>query len=204
MTNITVRGRIDDSNLDNYLAATYSKEYTLCTSKKIACKPIIQDRHSQLKDAMLVAITTVLNQKLKGIYSVNQLYSIIESAAKGCHVNEEKYGVTPRAIKMIVAKAAKKLTIEMSAISAFKKGIGFTVDDIFSQLRRNNLVILSISDDGREFYHYQPVVVVGYKVFAIEGTEVTLLEVLDGQDNVVSYIDYSLLSSKCSISYLKK
>lgn len=186
--------RLYATNLREYLQTNYGD--TIRTSSKIlSVTPLLQKElgTSTDGDCSITSMTAVAHyKKAYPGASVRQVYAnIVEAAGKA--YNGEKYGTIPVFIRTIMNKIFGTKTHVR-----YLKGIGFSWKDIVKQINANNPVLLSLTNDGRDYYTNHTVTIVGY----IEYPHAKMLAVLDNWYKSVSYIDYKKLGTVCSINYV--
>ena len=62
-------------------------------------------------------------------------------------------------------------------------------------------IILSMKNDGRNYYVNHTVTVMGYIMVRVGNRTVPILQVLDNWTKLISYIDYNKLSAISSINF---
>lgn len=190
-----IRQRLSQSNLDQYLKETYGDNffYSYC-EERLPVIPLLQNNYGEDNDCSLVSILTILNYKKENL-DLNHFYSLIERIAKKYFYNG-KNGTLPFFIATIMEQI-----YPLAAKARYLKNVGYNFSTIKKQIDRNNPVILSLHNDGRDFYKNHSVVIVGYHDYIINNNTVHMLLVYDNWCRSISYIDYNKLSVISSINY---
>ena len=123
-----------------------------------------------------------------------QVYAEVEKVARQFHYSN-KFGSIPIFTKSVLDRVTKKNTH-----SAYGKGIGYSWSKIKNLVKSNSPIILSLYNDGRNYYRNHSVTIVGYKEY--NGGRIKILSIYDNWKDTVSYIDFSKLSTISSINYL--
>ena len=158
-------------------------------------KPLIQDDYGEDNDCSLVSILTILNYKFANL-DLNHWYSIVERLAKKYFYTGDN-GTLPFFINSIM----KRVAPEYNSHARYLKNIGFNFNTIKKQLDQDNPVIISMMNDGRNFYKNHSVVAIGYNVYKIDNRPIRMLAIYDNWSREVRYMDYERLSMITSINY---
>ena len=181
--------RISESNVIEYIKQTYGKA-GLKTRKVInSIDPLLQSNYGGDMDCTLTSITTILNDG-----DPAALYNKVESVAKK-YLYRENRGTSFLFIKCIFDKVSGKKTSR-----GYLKNIGYNWSKIKKNIDAKNPMILSMSNDGRDYYKNHSVTIIGYSEYN-EGN-VKMLIVYDNWYRSISYIDYNKLSLISCINYL--
>ena len=192
--------RLNSSNLGAYLVDAYGCKNQVFQEAPhiIEATPLLQSNYGGDMDCSLVSILTILKQRNPGV-TENDLpyhYDLIERIAKR-YFYKDTIGTLPIFISGIMKKI-----FNIPVVGKYGKGIGFNFKSIKKQLDKNNLVILSMWNDGRDIYKKHSVIVAGYQCYKIDGKDVRLLAIYDNWAKEIRYIDYKKLSIISSIHYL--
>lgn len=182
-------GRLDDKNLISYVQALYGP-----TDKKISqiitnYTPLLQDNYGKANDCTLTCITSILS---KG--SPQNTYKKVEEVALKYGYNGDDMGTNPFVIKKILDEITKT-----KSKRGYGKGIGYTWKKIKNLIGKNKPIILSLNNDGRNYYKNHSVTIVGWMEF----NKTRFLIVADNWYTTYAYIDYEKLSLISSINYLE-
>ena len=204
MANSFYKKRLTTDKVIKYLSELYPDQaITLKEEHKIAggVTPYLQEKYGLSGDCSLTCILTCAKYWEKGLWDSWKLYDEIEKIANKYFYNGNSYGTIPVFIKSIYEKTLKLLGINRKVKQAYFKGIGFNFKTIKQQIDNNVPVILSLFNDGRDYYSSHSVTIVGYMVYTINGKERVLLEVADNWYYYAGLIDYTLLSPISEITY---
>lgn len=195
--------RLDIKNVASYIKDAYNTStVTSVAAKTISnIQPLLQADYGGDGDCTLTSITTVLLYYLKYSKSVEKVYNIVEKYAINFLYNEN-YGTIPIFIKAIIDKSAKEVGLNGSSFNKIFKNVGITWDRIKKLIRDNRPIILSLSDDGREYYASHSITIIGYTEYKIEGNRVIrMLKVYDNWRENIGYVDFEKLGRACCINY---
>ena len=145
-------------------------------------------------DCSLTSITALGLFKNNYNQNADDIYSKVEKIAKKYFYSAEKFGTIPIFIKNIINNA-----FNVNSKSKYIKGVGFNWELIKKNIDNKNPMILSISNDGRNYYTNHSVTIVGYREYS--PTNAKILVIYDNWSNVRSCIDYNKLSCISSINY---
>lgn len=181
--------RISESNVIEYIKQTYDKA-NLKSRKVIGgIAPLLQSNYGGDMDCTLTSITTILNDG-----DPNALYTRVEKVAKKYFYNENR-GTNPLFIKCILDKLTGKKTSR-----GYLKNIGYNWSKIKKNIGAKKPMILSMNNDGRNYYKNHSVTIVGYAEY--NDGNVKMLIVYDNWYRSESYIDFNKLSCISSINYI--
>lgn len=195
--------RIDTKRVTAYVKDAYDSNIAVPIAAKTISnvKPLLQADYGGDGDCTLTSITTVLLYYLKYSKPVEKVYNIVEKYATKFLYNE-KYGTIPIFIKAIIDRSSKEVGLNDNSFSKNFKNIGVTWDRIKKLIRDNRPVILSLSDDGREYYASHSITIVGYTEYKIEGNRIVrMLKVYDNWRENIGYVDFEKLGRACCINY---
>ena len=124
---------------------------------------------------------------------------MVEKYAKkfGCYKGN---GTNPLAIKRIFDAAAKELKVSIYPTSSgYLKNVGYNFNKIMNLIDNKIPVVISINNDGRNYYRNHSMTIMGYTNYRI--TQKTgkivnrsFLNVYDNWRFIFGYIDYKVLS----------
>ena len=182
------KGCISNTNLIEYV----NKE-TQINSKLInGFKPILQDKYGGTNDCTICSITAIQSYRENYKRSFQLLYNLIEKTAKNYCYNSESFGTIPFTIKNIINK-----TFNVKSQVRYLKGIGYNCNIIKNNIQNNIPMVLSLWNDGRNYYKNHSVIIVGFNEFKTK----KILTVYDNWHETLSYIDYDKLSRISCINY---
>lgn len=112
-----------------------------------------------------------------------------------------KFGIIPLFNSRILNCVATDLHIKHTFRTKYIKNIGFDFKTITDLIDSRNPALLSLFNDGRNYYQRHSVVIMGYEIYDVGGVQKRLLVVCDSWSKGYSYIDYDRLSSVSSLTY---
>ena len=102
--------------------------------------------------------------------------------------------------KKIVVEVFKKFNLKYDSIKQLKiKGLDWTIKNVKYNIDRKTPVLLSIKNDGLNYYKNHTVVIDGYYDFIVNNTHVYMLQTRDNWTNKIVYVDYQKISLFSSI-----
>ena len=181
--------RLSDANLIQYIKDLYGKANL--TRRKVigGIKPLLQKNYGGEMDCTLTSITTILNNG-----NPEEVYKTVEKVAKKCFYNEKR-GTSPLFVKSMLDKLTKK-----KSKRGYLKNVGYTWSEIKKVVDSNRPIILSMNNDGRNYYKNHSVTIIGYVEY--NNGSVKMLAVYDNWYSSISYVDYNKLFTVSSINYL--
>lgn len=192
--------RLYSLNILLYLKELYSVSHILAPVRHInVAINYLQNDFGPTNDCTLTSAMTILKYYLKDI-DENVIYNTIYKFGLKYGFTE-KWGTIPVVHRIILSKAAQELKLNNKFTSCYIKGIGYNFEKIKKVLDENKLVMLSVFNDGRNYYESHSITVVGYEIYTINGKEVPMLLVYDNWYNSYSYVDYSRISPISMIVY---
>ncbi len=169
--------RLYGKNMINYLRDFFGKE-KLKSYKQINIIPFLQSNYGEEGDCTLVSILTIVkfyNPKL----DPNEIYDYIEKIAKK-YLYNSKIGTFSLFNKSIIKEVFQHFNINKKITSKYLKDIGFNKQIIIEELNKNTPIIISITNDGRNYYKNHSVVINGYSLYENEkGEERLMLRIYD-------------------------
>ena len=94
------------------------------------------------------------------------------------------------------------MKINLKTKSAYIKGVGFNLNSIKTILNNQKPIILTMHNDGRDYYKMHSVTVIGYDIYSLNNKKIIpFLLVYDNWTKISNYIDYTRLSSLSCINY---
>lgn len=195
--------RLDIKNVASYIKDAYNTStVTSVAAKTISnIQPLLQANYGGEGDCTLTSITTILRYYLKYTKPIQEVYDIVEEYAEKFFYNEN-YGTIPIFIQAIINKSAAKVGLKANSFSKNFKEVGVTWDRIKKLIQGNRPVILSLSDDGREYYANHSITIVGYNEYKIDGGNIVrMLKVYDNWRETIGFVDFKKLGRICCINY---
>lgn len=181
--------RISDSNIAGYLQEQYGDAVALTSQKTLKFTPLLQKDYGGSMDCVLTSITTILN---KGNPQI--IYNKVEEVAKK-FLYKDNIGTIPFFIKGILDTLTNKKTKR-----GYLKDTGYNWAVIKKLLKSNRPILLSMMNDGKNYYQSHTVTIVGYAEY--NHGKIRMLKVFDNWHRSISYIDYNWLSTFSSINYI--
>ena len=186
--------RINNDNYDEYINSNYPRAIFIKEETYYDEPYYLQKNFGGLNDCTIMSISYMIKQK-NIMRLIDVIYETVEKAAK-CYFYKENIGTIPVFINSIIKKA-----YNMKGKGGYFKNIGFNIKTILKNLPHSP-VILSMYNDGNNYYKNHSVTIVGYKQYSYNNKDIYLLEIRDNWNKTASYVDYQKLSNISSINYL--
>jgi len=193
--------RLTVSNITSYLKDNNFNLKAIPESFMIRnIKPFLQKNYGGDGDCTLTSILTVVKY-YKPELDENEVYDYIEKIAKKYLYNEK--GGTFRGFNKIIAENVfNYFNINKKITSKYFKNIGFNENIIINELKQNIPVIISLANDGRNYYKNHTITIVGYTIFKdINDKNRVIFKVFDNWYTAHNFLDYEVLNFNCSICY---
>ena len=197
-------GRLEKTNLERYLRETYGEgEIQEIEKLTLPIRGLNQSDYGKLFDCTIVSITIVIRYYCNYSIETQEIYDFVEKTAKNFLYNGEKWGTAFIVVKPILDICLNHFGLEKSRKQYLVKErcVGYTFDIIKRQLNLMRPIILSMRNDGRNYYTNHTVTVMGYIMVRVGNRTVPILQVLDNWTKLISYIDYNKLSAISSINF---
>ena len=197
-------GRLERTNLEQYLKETYEEgEIQEIEKLTLPIRGLNQGDYGKRLDCTIVSITMVIRYYCNYSIETQEIYDFVEKTAKKLFYNGETGGTPFIVIKAILDTSLKHFGLEKSRKQYLIKEhcVGYTFDIIKRQLNLMRPIILSMKNDGRNYYVNHTVTVMGYIMVKVGNRAVPILQVLDNWTKLISYIDYNKLSVISSINF---
>ena len=182
--------RLDNTNVNDYVkencGSVEKREQVMITG----FIPLLQKDYGKPYDCTLTCITAILSRGK----NVEETYEKVEKVAEKHFYDGDNYGTIPIFIKSIIDEVAK-----VNSKRGYGKGIGYNWETIKTIIRTNKPIILSMQNDGRNYYKNHSVTIIGFREY--NGGELKLLVIYDNWKKSVSYVDYDKLNVISSINY---
>ena len=197
------RWPIGNERLLEYLHEEYkfSDIHSVKVNQLSNIEPLLQKDFGKEHDSdcTLTSITTILtyycNKSPQIIYDI-----VLKHALKFCYT--ERTGTQPPAMRIIMNRVAKELGLKKKAYVRYGKGIGYNFAGIKQHIDQGRPLMLSLFNDGRDWYKDHSVTIIGYSEYKLDGKKtVRMLKVYDNWYSEVMYINYELLHLFSSIHY---
>lgn len=194
--------RIDQKNLKDYLKKTYGGNPVRQHQKILDnFTPLLQKNYGGAGDCTLTSMTAIVNFLSKGKYQIQDIYNCVEKyALKYFYTGETG---TPTITTRKIFEEVSKVYKLSKPIAKYGKELGYTFDIIKQQISYNNPLILSINDDGKNYYKNHSITVVGFEVWKVGNKEIKMIAIYDNWYSSISYVDYDKISYISTIHYLK-
>lgn len=206
-TKVSANQRLDIRNIEEYLIEKYlpGAEIRNIEASRINMRALVQKDYGKEKDCALTSITALIDYYTKHGYEVQEIYDKVEAIAKKYGYNGDTHGTPSLAIRKILDEAYKEFGFVQSAKEKCFKNLGYTYKFIKSRLDMSIPLILSLWNDGRDFYKDHSVTVVGYRTYRLtkgdKKVDCPTLMVYDNWVKTTSYIDFTQLGIISSIIY---
>lgn len=125
----------------------------------------------------------------------DQLYNAIVAAANKYFYDPNKFGTIPIFINDIIDDV-----FTVKSKRKYLKGIGFSWKLIKKNIDAGIPMILSVNNDGRNYYINHSVVVTGYIEYS-NGAQI--LTVFDNWTKTASFVDFKKVSMISSLNYIE-
>lgn len=195
-------GRLNMKNLKEYLFDTYGTEdFIEKSSHTLSIRGLKQSDFGGEKDCVLASISTVVWYYLRFETPIEDIYNYTEELGKKTFY-KETVGTPALSVKFLLDRVLAHFNLPTSKKQYLGKGcLGYNFKTIKTQINNGKPIILSMSNDGRDFYKRHTVTIVGYRQLEVAGKEVPILVILDNWTKLFSYIDYNKLSIISSINF---
>lgn len=193
--------RITQYNLKKYLKETYgSTTPILQQQKKLdGFTPLLQADYGEASDCTLTSMTAIVNFLSYGNFAIQDVYDYTEKIAKKYGYRGTK-GTPFLTIRKIFHEVLKKFKLPKANVK-YAKELGYTFKTIQAEINKGNPLILSMNEDGQDYYENHSVTIIGYEYYLISGQKVPMLIIYDNWYKTISYIDYNKLSPVSTIHY---
>ena len=192
--------RISEYNINLYLKNTYGSTPTLKQQKKLdGFKHLLQRDYGEANDCTLTSITAIVYFLSSGKHTVRDIYNYVEKIAKK-YLYKGTRGTPFITIRKIFHEVLKHYGLPKAYVK-FAKEIGYKFKHITAEINKGNPLVLSMVDDGNDYYENHSVTIIGYAIYQVGGKQVRMLAIADNWDKSVCYVDYEKLSAVSSIHY---
>lgn len=192
--------RIHQNNLKSYLKETYGGTPILKQQMKLdGFTPLLQADYGEDNDCTLTSMTAIVYFLSQRRFTIEEIYAYVEKIAKKYFYKGTR-GTPFVTIRKIFHESLKKFKLPKAYVK-YGKNLGYTFKTIKQELAKFNPIILSMNDDGRDYYENHSVTIVGYEIYNIKNKEVIMLRVYDNWYKTIGYIDFDKLSAVSTIHY---
>ena len=171
-----IKNRLSEVNLINYLIDNFGKP-NFVETKTIVIQAFLQKNYGGIGDCTLTSILELV-MYYKPELNDNEVYNYIEKIAKK-YLYRENFGTSSFFNKLIIKEVFKHFNINKSVTSKYIKNIGFKKEDIVKILKTKTPIILSLTNDGRNYYMNHTITIIGYTIYKINGKNKLMLKVHD-------------------------
>lgn len=195
--------RLNAANVEDYIKKKYNVAKIMQSSARVLdVVPLLQNDYGEVNDCTLTSITTCVNYYRGAKDNVNEIYDYVEKIAKK-YFYKGNIGTIPLFTQKIYDEVLKKYSCRKKKTSqAYLKGVGFNFNTIKKLIDKETPIILSVNNDGRNYYRNHSITIVGYRTYKINNnTTSKLLVVFDNWTKVICFVDYDVLPAIASINY---
>lgn len=187
--------RLSASNLNTYLSDTYGAGRATVRNTISRITPVIQAEWGGANDCSLCSVMSI-----GGFYegykrTFDQLYNAIVAAANKYFYDPNKFGTIPIFINDIIDDV-----FTVKSKRKYLKGIGFSWKLIKKNIDAGIPMVLSVNNDGRNYYINHSVVITGYIEYS-NGAQI--LTVFDNWTKTASFVDFKKVSMISSLNYIE-
>ena len=192
--------RITNENLKDYIYNEYKENILSQNFKTIKnIKPLLQKNYGQDYDCSLTSITNIISW-IKPNLIVKDIYNKVEEIAKKYFYNGN-IGTMPFFIKPIYNNSLRYFKINKTTKFKCFKDVGFNFNFIKNQIDNQNPMILSVLNDGRNYYKNHSVTIIGYNIVKTQNRKLNMILIYDNWSTEISYVDYNKLNIISSINF---
>lgn len=194
--------RLTAANIGAYLKKKFNTEdVQQVSSKVLKIAPLLQNDYGEAGDCTLTSITTCVNYYRAGQSSIQEIYDYVEKVARKWGYNGN-VGTFPLFIQRIYNEVLKKFPCaKKRTAQGYIKNVGFNFNTIRNIINKSTPIVLSVNNDGRNYYKNHSITIVGYKVFKVNKRTVNMLVVYDNWYKNEAYVDWDALPIIASINY---
>ena len=185
--------RIHNGNLGQYIHQNYHNPTNKTRYLISSFRPILQSQYGGANDCTLCSITAISAYKNRYKTSFEEIYNRVVSVANKFFYDPDNFGTFPLFIQSIINRV-----FNVKSSVKYIKNVGYSWKTITSLVGNNIPLVLSMNNDGRNYYINHSVIIVGYMEYT---SNCKMLIVYDNWDESVSYIDFNKLSKISCINY---
>jgi hypothetical protein len=160
---------------------------------------LLQKDYGEDNDCTLTSITAIVNFLSGGKRPVQEYYDYTEQIAKKYFYRGSR-GTPFLTIRKIYHEVLKHFGFS-KAHARYLKDVGYKFSHIQAEINKGNPLVLSISNDGLNYYQNHSVTIVGYEIYKINNKKVPMIAIYDNWYKAISYVDYNKISTVSSIHY---
>ena len=197
--------KIEEAFIGKYLREKYpgTKSTFLTRRKKVKGDylPLLQNDFGMNNDCTLTALTTVISGAVD--QEPHKVYDVVEKYAK--QYGFKGNGTNPLFIKSIFDKTLKEFSVNKKTKAGYLKSVGYGFSKIKELIDKDIPVVLSVYNDGRNYYINHTIAVVGYLTYRVDKNQSLepFLLVYDNWEPKIRVIDYKTLSLISSINFFE-
>ena len=150
-------------------------------------------------DCTLTSMTSIVYFLSQKKYKIEDIYNYTEKIAKK-YLYVGTKGTPFVTIRKIFHKVLNKFGLPKAYVK-YGKNFGYNFDSIVAEINKGNPLILTMNNDGRNYYENHSVTAVGYAVFRVGDYKIRLIKVYDNWRKIISYVDYEKMSTISTIHY---
>ena len=192
--------RINEHNIEWYLTTTYGDTPVLKRQKKLDGFPfLLQKDYGDLNDCTLTSITAIVSFLSLGKNSIQAIYDYVEKIANK-NLYKGNRGTPYLTMRKIFHESLIRFGLPKANIK-FVKDIGYNFSTITAELYKNNPLILTMTNDGRNYYKNHSVTIVGFSIYQVGNKEVKILHTADNWYPTTGFIDYNKINKISNLMY---
>ena len=185
--------RLASDSLNSYIQLNYRNPILLENKLIAGFKPFLQENYGGTNDCTLCSISAIASFKNDYQKPFERIYNKVANVASTYCFNSESFGIIPVFIKNIIDKS-----FHTKSKVRYLKNIGYTWSNLKTLLNHNIPVILSMNNDGRNYYINHSITIVGYLEYT---NKCKMLMIYDNWYDTISYIDFNKLSTISCVNY---
>ena len=192
--------RITQYNLKKYLRETYKIVSQPSSQKQLDnFVPLLQRDYGEANDCTLTSMTAIIFYLSQQQLDIQTVYNFVEKTAKKYGYKGDR-GTHFFTIRKIFQTALNNFSLP-KAYGKYLKGAGYSFADIKAEINKGNPIILSMHNDGKDYYENHSITIVGYETYVLGKKEIPMLIVYDNWYKAISYVDYNKMSRLSSIHF---
>ena len=192
--------RLVGSNIVKYLNDNNFLNANIIEDKTLQIRGFLQQKYGGEGDCTLTSILTIVKY-YKPELNENEIYDYIEKIAKK-YLYREQWGTFAIFNKIIIKEVFEYFKINKKVTIKYFKEIGFNKDTIINELKQKHPIILSLTNDGRNYYRNHTITIIGYRIYKNDNNKQKILfKIYDNWYYDFAFLDYEILKSDCSICY---
>ena len=162
-------------NISSYFNFQYPQyqNYKLIDEKRIGATPFLQSNYGEENDCTIMSIATCIYYYVRQInmpIPMFEIYAATRKIAKKYKYNDST-GTFFGFNKKIYEETLKYFNLKQKININFVKNVGFNFNTIKKSILENKPVVLSMANDGRDYYKNHTVTIIGYQVYELNDTD---------------------------------